>query len=200
HQMAADVTALAGTLQLGRYAVLGHSYGAFVALQNAIDSPGMAAQTIVSSGIPSSHYLDAVEKNLAPFEPEELRERIAASWEREASVETPAEMGELWIDQAPFHFKDPLDPRIDDYNARSSGAFLSPEVLRHLAVEEYGGIEVEDRLGEIPQPVLVLAGRYDRTCPLDAAEAMAKGIPNAELVIFEQSAHMTFVEETDAYV
>src|SRR5262249_53171828 len=60
HQMAADVTALAGALELDRYAVLGHSYGAFVALQNAVDFPGMAAQTIVSSGVPSAHYLDVV--------------------------------------------------------------------------------------------------------------------------------------------
>jgi pimeloyl-ACP methyl ester carboxylesterase len=28
-------------LELDRYAVLGHSYGAFVALQNALDYPGM---------------------------------------------------------------------------------------------------------------------------------------------------------------
>ena len=199
-QMAADVTALAGTLELDRYAVLGHSYGAFVALQNAVDFPGMAAQTIVSSGVPSSSYLDVVEKNLAAFAPVELRERVAASWDAEATVETPGEMGQLWLDQAPFHFADPLDPRIDDYNRRSAGAFLTPEVLRHLAAEEYGGIEVEDRLGEIPQPVLVLAGRADRTCSVEAAETMAKGIPTSELVIFERSGHMTFVEETDAYL
>ena len=199
-QMAADVTALAGTLELDRYAVLGHSYGAFVALQNAVDFPGMAAQTIVSSGVPSSRYLDVVEKNLAAFEPVELRERVAASWDAEATVETPAEMGQLWLDQAPYHFRDPLDPRIEDYNRRSAGAVLTPEVLRHLAAEEYGGIEVEDRLGEIPQPVLVLAGRDDRTCSVEAAEAMAQRIPNSELVVFERSGHMTFVEETDAYL
>src|SRR5207302_9300488 len=134
-QMAADVTALAGTLELDRYAVLGHSYGAFVALQNAVDFPGMAAQTIVSSGVPSSSYLDVVEKNLAAFAPVELRERVAASWDAEATVETPGEMGQLWLDQAPLHFADPLDPRIDDYNRRSAGAFLTPEVLRHLAAE-----------------------------------------------------------------
>src|SRR5690349_6442300 len=51
-QMAADVSATARALGLKRYAVLGHSYGAFVALQHAVDFPGLAAQTIVSSGIP----------------------------------------------------------------------------------------------------------------------------------------------------
>jgi pimeloyl-ACP methyl ester carboxylesterase len=48
--------------------------------------------------------------------------------------------------------------------------------------------------------VLVLAGRHDRTCPVSAAEAMAAGLPDAELVVFEHSGHMAFVEENAAYV
>jgi proline iminopeptidase len=48
--------------------------------------------------------------------------------------------------------------------------------------------------------VLVLAGRHDRTCSVAAAQAIADGIPDAALVIFEHSGHMTFVEENDAYV
>jgi proline iminopeptidase len=52
----------------------------------------------------------------------------------------------------------------------------------------------------VAHPVLVLAGRHDRTCPVPAAEAMAAGLPDAELVVFEHSGHMTFVEENDAYV
>jgi pimeloyl-ACP methyl ester carboxylesterase len=46
----------------------------------------------------------------------------------------------------------------------------------------------------------VLAGRHDRTCVPEAAEAIATGIEDAELVIFEHSGHMTFAEETDAYL
>ena len=71
-RMAQDVIMLARALRLERYTVLGHSYGAFVALQNAVDYPGMSSRTIVSSGLASAR-LDAVERNLAVFEPEELR-------------------------------------------------------------------------------------------------------------------------------
>src|SRR5438046_8132278 len=117
-QMAADVTALAGTLALDRYAVLGHSYGAFVALQNAVDFPGMAAQTIVSSGVPSSRYLAGVGEELARFEPAALREQVRASWERESSITTPEEFEALLHEQMPFHFADPLDPRIEEYERR----------------------------------------------------------------------------------
>jgi proline iminopeptidase len=56
-QMARDIGSLASALGLGRYATLGHSYGAFVVLQHAVDYPGEAAQTIVTCGVPSARYL-----------------------------------------------------------------------------------------------------------------------------------------------
>ena len=199
-QMAADVVALARALGLDRYAVLGHSYGAFVALQNAVDFPGAAAQTIVSSGVPATRFLADIDKNLAAFEPVELRERVTASWEREKQVRTAKEIADLLRDQWPFHFREVNDELIADYDRRTAGAAYSPDVLRRFANREYGGIEVEERLDEVTQPVLVLAGRHDRTCSVKAAEATAMGLPNAELVVFEHSGHMTFVEENERYL
>jgi proline iminopeptidase len=199
-RMAQDVIMLALALKLRRYAVLGHSYGAFVALQNAVDYPGQALATVVSGGVASVRDLEGVAGALEAFEPLELREQVAASWERESTVTTPDEVGRLLHDQMPFHFRDPGDPRIAEYERRSAGAVYAPEVLRHFAIAEYGGIALEDRLIDVTQPVLVLAGRHDRVCPADASERMAQLLPRAELHVFEESAHMTFVEEPQAYV
>ena len=199
-QMAKDVMLLADALQLGSYAVLGHSYGAFVALQNAVDFPGKATQTIVSSGLPSSRYLAHVQDALATFEPIELRERVAQSWAREATVQTQEEFEALMHDQMPFHFGDPLDPRIAEFEQRTAGGIGATTLLRHFATQDYGGIEVEDRLGVVTQPTLVFAGRKDRTCVVEGADAIATGIPNAQLVVFEHSAHMTYVEEPERYL
>ncbi|HEY7123093.1 MAG TPA: alpha/beta fold hydrolase [Ktedonobacterales bacterium] len=199
-QMAKDVSLLAGALHLSRYTVLGHSYGAFVALQHAVDFPGAAAQTIVSSGLPSAKYLEQVGKNLAAFEPVALREQVTASWEREKSAQTQEDCASLMHDQLPFHFGNPLDPRIAEYEARTADTVYSPHVLRHFANQDYGMIEVEDRLAQITQPLLVLGGRLDRTCTAEGAKAIAIGAPHAELVIFEHSGHMTFVEENAHYV
>lgn len=199
-RMAQDVIMLALTLKLGRYAVLGHSYGAFVALQNAVDYPGMAVATIVSGGVPSTRWLDGVGDELAAFEPEELREQVATSWDREAGVRTPEDVASLMHDQWPFHFADPRDPRIAEYEVATAGAVYTPDVLRHFATASTGGIEVEDRLGDVTQPVLVLAGRHDRVCTVQAAEHMIRLLPNAQLRVFEHSAHMMFAEEPDAYV
>jgi proline iminopeptidase len=199
-QMAADVGSLARALNLGRYAVLGHSYGAFVVLQHAVDFPGDAAQTIVSSGIPSARYLEQIDRNLAAFEPVELREQVTESWEREKSVRTQEEVAQLLHDQWPFQFADPHDPRIEDYERRTAKSIYSTDVLRRFASEEYGGIEVEDRLGDVTQEVLVLAGRHDRTCSVEAAQAIAEGVRQGHLVVFESSGHMTFVEQNEAHV
>jgi proline iminopeptidase len=197
---AADVEAMAGALGLERYAVLGHSYGAFIALQHAVDFPGGPAATIVSSGVPDARFLVHVQDELDAFEPIELREQVQASWANEAHARTQEDVAAIASEQLPFHFADPRDPRIDDVRAAMTDAVYGPDVLRAAAVEDYGAIAVEDRLGQVSHPVLVLAGRHDRTCSVAAAEAIAAGLPDAELVVFEHSGHMTFVEENDAYV
>jgi proline-specific peptidase len=199
-RMAQDVIMMARAMRLERYSVLGHSYGAFVALQNAVDYPGMATRTIVSGGIASAKYLDAVEPNLEHFEPAELREQVATSWAREADVRTQEDVASLMHDQWPFHFVDPFDPRIEEYERRTAWSVFAPDALRWFATQTYGGIELEDRLGSVTQPVLVLAGRHDRTCPVAASRRMVELLPNAELHVFEQSAHMTFVEEPEAFL
>jgi pimeloyl-ACP methyl ester carboxylesterase len=199
-QMARDVSALAASLGLERYAVLGHSMGSFVALQHAVDSPGAAAQTIVSSGVPALRFLDGAIAVLDAFEPEDLRDQIMSSIEREATAETSGEVTALMRDQLPVHFADPRDPRITDYADRTADSVYRPETLRHLAATDYGSIDVEHRLADILQPVLVLAGGSDRICPPAASEAIAAGAPRAELVVLEDSGHFTFVEENERYI
>ena len=199
-RMAADLSELAAAMGFERYATLGHSYGAFVVLEHAVDFAGEPAATIVSSGLPSARYLSAVEENLANFEPVALREQVTSSWAREAEAQTQEDCEALLHDQLPFHFADPLDPRIEEFERRTEGGVYAPDVLRHFAVADYGAIEVEDRLASVSHPVLVLAGRHDRTCVVGGGEAIAAGIPGAQLEVFEASAHLAFAEENEAYL
>lgn len=196
--MASDVSRLAGALQLERYAVLGHSFGAMVALQHAVDSPGAAAATIVSNVVPSSRYLAPhVRASIAALEPAEMRKQVMQAWASEAEVKTPADLEALWQKMMPFQFRDPFDPRMAEFMERGAGVVYAPDVVRHFATFP---IEVEERLRNVTQPVLVIAGRHDRTCSLDGAESVARRVPHAELVVLEDSAHMTFVEENERFV
>ena len=200
NEMAADVERLANTLGLERYGVLGHSFGAFVALEHAVEYSGRPAASIISSGVPDASFLDAVQRNLQAFEPVELREQVTNSWAREAEAHTQEDCLSILSEQLPFHFRDPLDPRIDAMRAELGNAVYSPDVLRAAARSEYGAVHVQDRLPSVSHPVLVLAGRHDRTCSVAGAEAIAQAVPDVELVVFEGSGHMTFIEEQDEYV
>jgi proline iminopeptidase len=197
--LAADVGALAAALSLERYAVLGHSFGAFVALRHAVEAPRGPAATIVSAGVPAARFLEPVGDALAAFEPADLRAQVVDSWRREAHARSPVDVERIMADQLPFHFADPRDPRIADLlDAMREGRY-APEVLAAAADVPGDELDLEDRLGEVGHPLLVLAGRHDRICTVAAAEAIAGGVPGAELCVLEHSAHMGFVEEPEAY-
>jgi proline iminopeptidase len=201
-RMADDVSDLAASLGVrAGYATLGHSYGAFLVLQHAVDHPQEPRGTIVSAGMADARWLEEVERQLAAFEPVELREQVTASWARETEVTTEDETSDLMEDQLPFHFREPRGEALAEYRRRTAGlARYAPDVIRHFSSQQYGGINVEHRLGEVTHPVLVLAGRHDRTCAVGASQDMARRLPNAELVVFEDSAHMTFAEEPERYL
>ena len=200
-QHASDVSAVAAALGVEDYVVLGHSFGAFVALQHAADAPGAAVATIVSSGVPDDRFLEEVQKGLAVFEPAELREQVTSSWAREATVRTEDEAKQILADQMPWHFADPRDPRIAEFAAQTEHMVYAPDVLRAASLEGGGlSIDVEGELPRVPQPLLACTGRHDRTCVPAASERIAELAPKGELHIFETAGHMTFLEATDEYL
>jgi L-proline amide hydrolase len=56
-----------------------------------------------------------------------------------------------------------------------------------------------DRLGDIDVPTLIVSGRHDETTPA-LQEPLRERIPDAEQVIFEESAHMPHLEERERYM
>jgi proline-specific peptidase len=55
------------------------------------------------------------------------------------------------------------------------------------------------RLGEIDASTLVTVGRHDEITPA-CAETIHRGIPGSEIRVFEESAHVAHLEETEAYL
>ena len=87
---AQDVDRLARALELDRYVLYGHSFGAIVALCHALER-GSADGYIISSGAASSESLMAdVERGIETFEPASMRDQIRQSWAAEAGLTTVA--------------------------------------------------------------------------------------------------------------
>ena len=198
---AADITRLAEALGLARYAVLGHSFGAFVALAHAIEQGG-AAQYVISSGTASfGKSGPEIQQNLETFEPLALREQVTQSWALEPHARTQEDVARLMEMQMPFHFATTESDAYRHYmQVEAEGrAIYSPEVLAYFSANEYA-IEYEDRLSAINKPTLIIAGQYDRTCTPRAARDLHAGIRDSELVILPDAGHMTYVEQPGMYL
>ncbi|HEX2026074.1 MAG TPA: alpha/beta hydrolase [Actinomycetota bacterium] len=197
-QMAADVTALGTALGLDRYAVLGQSFGSFVALQHAV-THRTASHYVLLGTVAGSRWLERIERNLAALEPPEVRDRITAAWDMETRVQTEDECRRLLLDQLPFHFADPDGPAYRQFaEVAATHMRFAPDVLRAFASNDYGAIEVEDRLAEIDVPVLVIASEFDRVTTPEAGWAIAEAVPHGECVLLKNAGHMMFVEQPDA--
>jgi len=197
-RFAADVSALARALDLPRYALLGHSFGAMVAIVHAVEQRD-ATHYVISGGTASFTKTGAeVEANLAQFEPIALREQVTRSWAMEPTVTTQEQFAELMRLQMPFHFATVASDAYRRFMAADPTVY-SPEVLAYFSANEYA-MEYEDRLPGVAQPMLVVTGQYDRTCTPRAARDIAAHVPGAELVILPDAGHMTHVEQPGLYL
>src|SRR5438552_3469184 len=110
---ARDVDLLAEALELERFALLGHSFGAIIATYHATEL-GTADAYVISGGGDSSEALDAdVQAALDGLE--DQGKTIAASWEAEKTVETEEQLKQLLRHQLPLHFHGQAPPpQLDD--------------------------------------------------------------------------------------
>ena len=189
---ARDVDLLAEALELERFALLGHSFGAIVSTWHAINL-GTADAYVISGGGDSSENLMAdVEASLE--EMGEAGKPIAESWEWEQTVQTPEDCAELMRIQAPFHFHGKPSP---DFAA---GTVYAPEVLRHFSSAAYGDFDYVPDLGRVSKPTLVLVGAHDRTTTTRAARVLHEGIRGSEYAELEGAGHMSMVEAQEPYL
>ena len=195
-QMADDVEALLQGLALERPVVMGWSFGSFVA-QAHMARHATAAAYVFMGTVAEPGALALIEGELERFEPEHLRAQVAASWAREATVQTAEECRQLLHDQYPFHVADPEGPLIAEL-IENDRVVYRPEVLRHFAADgNYGLEDRREALRVLDVPVLVLSGEHDRTTAAASAHELAQVLPNSEEVVVGGAAHMLLYERPE---
>jgi pimeloyl-ACP methyl ester carboxylesterase len=189
---AEDVDLAAEALGLDAFALLGHSFGAIIATQHAIEL-GTAAGYMISGGSDSSSALKQdVARSLEAMG--EAGKPIAESWEREQTVETEEEFRELMLVQWPFHFAGPVPESFWDET------IYTPDVIRHFASAGYGDFDYVPDLSRVKRPTLVVVGEEDRTTTLRAARVLHQGIAGSDLTVIPAVGHMSFIEAPEAYL
>src|SRR6202140_4592780 len=190
---------------LERAAVMGVSMGGRVALGLALDSPELVERLVLVDalgvGPPRRVFayrvlltkglgeltLRGTARALRRMNPATIRrfwgwylrrpDRVATTW----SNERIANHGTLLSSP--------------EYRAAYLSALRSIAGVRHLR----GGIGVEDRLGELRMPTLLIWGRHDHIFPARHAEVAKDKLPRGRVVIFEDSGHPPQMEEPDRF-
>jgi proline iminopeptidase len=189
---ARDVDLLAEALALDGFALLGHSFGAFVATAHAIEL-GTAAAYVISGGADSRTALDRDVATALEAMGEAATE-ISESWELEKTVTTDEEMLALWRAQMPMQFAG------DPPAGFGADTVFSPEVLRHFANTGYGDFDFVPYLHHVGRPTLVIVGEHDQVTTARAARVLHEGIADSALEVVADAGHMSFADAQDAYL
>jgi proline iminopeptidase len=181
-QAVRDLEAVRSALGYDRWTFAGVSAGGFLGLHYALMFPeSLQALILVGTAASGRATLDPASI-YHPDHPDNARMREAEGTQRWPEVVWPL----ISSQQAPV-----LEA------ARRSGGV---SVARHRALQaEMRSYDLEPRLAEITTPTLVVHGRRDFSMPVTQGEIIGNGIPNAELVILEQSGHFAFWERPDEF-
>jgi proline iminopeptidase len=186
--------------------ILGHSWGAVLALEYVLRHPARASHLILMNPAPASASDVALLRKayLAKLGPEMDRQRaiVASAAYQAGDPETVAARYRI-------HFK-PALVRAEDYEklmARMKAGFIrqgSEGILKAQAVEtqlyrdtwDVPGYDLLPKLRALNIPTLVIAGDRD-FIPVEVAEHIARAIPNASIVTINGCGHFSYLECAD---
>jgi proline iminopeptidase len=193
--LTADADALRQSLGFDQWAVLGHSFGGYVALEYALRYPhSLSHLLLIDTGGDHRWALAKAPEGLAKrgFSPETVnlaRRFFSGQIEPKEMLPALMKMGKAYnphtgLLQMPHMLVTGLQTK------------LRPEALIYGATHFLKDWTVMDRLGEINVPTLVMAGRDDFIYPPEHQAELAARIPNARLVLIDRAGHNPHDEQT----
>jgi len=181
------VLAAADYLDLRRFHVVGHSYGAAVAIRLARTAPERTSSLILVSPAPESEPPPAIWQSPPG--------RLLAYGMTRAVLSRPETFRSILAEA--YHRDEVLTPQVaESYRARLLVSGL-PDAFRGFshALSSSNGLDL--RLPEVVPPVLVFAGKHDAIVPLEWCRTVAESVPSGQLVVLEESGHSAPEEQPE---
>ena len=194
-----DLDALRAHFGIAQVVILGHSWGAKLAVLYAIAHPDRVARMILEG--PGSPKPDArFGRNLIAWADSSALARITQL--REAALAPANDRVEtcraFWKEFMRGYWSDPNDTlsmrRMRGDLCSYAGAMSDMTRVSNLTIASVGTRDYALDVRSLRFPVLVLTGRKD-PMPLDDSEAWAAAFPDARLVIVERAGHFPHVEQ-----
>lgn len=181
--LADDVRVLLAELGISRTHFVGLSMGGMIGQQLAVDHPqlleGLVLADTLSAYGPEAQpmWQGRIDAASTPQGMEPLVEPTVTRWFTESfRVGQPGQIA--WVR--------------DMIRATTPAGFIG--CSRALMA-----LNLTARLPQVRIPTLVLVGRQDPTTPVSGAEVIAAALPDARLVVIENAAHLSNIEQPDVF-
>ncbi|CAN5859028.1 alpha/beta hydrolase [soil metagenome] len=197
-QWVADLDALREQLGFERFIMTGGSYGGYIALEYTLAHPERVTHLILRDTA-ASHQYESQAKATALARAAEFPEINEDDLNRifAGKMKDDNDFKRTFAAIAPLYDA--------NYELEKTKQWLERITFRAQThnfafSQNIPGFDLIARLGEITVPTLVIVGRHDWITPLEASQELAAGVPNAELVVFENSGHSPQQEEHERFV
>jgi proline iminopeptidase len=198
---ASDLEALRIHLGLEKPIVMGWSHGGMVVQQFAATFPNSLSKLILfDTSAYLGEFLSDIEASVQEFKAEPWFEKSFAALKAEwaGEYQTDEDMTRLWAEEMRFYFRR-FDERAEAYHARTKDLPVRIASLKTFNDKEAASMDLRPQLKNIVVPTLVIVGRHDFITNVAMAEEIVKHIPDASLVVFEDSGHFAHVEEPEKF-
>ncbi|TMK87221.1 MAG: alpha/beta fold hydrolase [Actinobacteria bacterium] len=180
---------------------LGLDWGGMLGMQYAIGQPdGLASLIVESSPASVPDWMKEVNRLRDELPPEV--QATLVKHEDAGTTDSPEYEEAMMV----FYRRHVCrtDPWPDFVNRTFEGLLANPEVYYTMnGPSEFHVIgvikdwDISQGLAKIQVPTLLFSGRYDEVTPA-TMELVHRGIPGSELMVFEESSHMSQAEEPEA--
>lgn len=203
-----DIEGLRTALHLDKINVLGHSYGGVVAQGYAVKYPQHVKHLVLANTFHSFVMWQENDDNSN----HEIKTNYPEVWDslmriREKGAVSSDALHQEIYGQVPYGFLYAYNPD----NFRSRGAKPYPNAMNtklyyqmvgkdgdFIVGNDIGNFDLRQQLKNLPMPVLIYGGRYDRVAVPRMMVKYKDYCPQARFVMFEHSGHNPQVEEPQA--
>lgn len=188
-------------LELDKVHILGHSWGTTLAAAYLLTNPEGVKSVIFSSPCLSAPlWAEDQERNRKQL-PKDVQATLTKC---EENGTTDSEEYKKATEEFNKKFVCRLDPKPEFL--KKGAHFKNPEVYNIMwgpsefhVTGNLKNFDCTQQLKDIDIPALYTCGRYDEATP-ESTEYFSRLTPNSKFHVFEKSAHMPYLEETDEYV
>lgn len=191
-----DLDNLRKALHVDRWVVLGHSYGGFLAQCYALEYPESLLGLVLVAASTGARGVETGTRQYEYISKEEMAKIRSIFATKNLPLDVLVYNTHLngdWKRQAYYR------PTLDELARMARYEWKPAPGFRETIGPDMSRIDLTGKFADFEVPTLMLEAKWDLTWKADKPERFHKNHPNARLVVFEQSGHSPFADESEKF-